>query len=78
MRSPLTGLTATAGSAMPLRTRSDDTRSTSVSRRTSSRKLANGRSSSVPETSSAQKGFSGARTKNVAPHSVSGRVVNTG
>ena len=74
MRSPFTGLTACTPRNTPVFGRSVDCRSMSVSFRTCARYASNSaRWASVH--SSAASGESAATTKNVAPYSVSGRVV---
>src|SRR6059036_2890960 len=74
MRSPLTGLTACRPRKTPVLGRSADCRSMSVSLRTLVRYSASASRCSGAQISSAS-GESAATTKNVAPYSVSGRVV---
>ena len=78
MRSPLTGLITVRPSGTPVLVRSVSARSSLLSdsaRLTYSRTAC---SCSVPAARRSTSGCSGAMTKNVAPNSVSGRVVKTG
>jgi hypothetical protein len=76
IRSSLTGLIASAPIAMPVFARSVDSRSISVAARARSTYASTSfrRSGAVRLATS---GCSGASTKNVAPKTVSGRVVKT-
>ena len=76
IHSPLTGLIASAPRATPVFSRSVDSRSISVALRACSTYLSTSRrrEGGVSEATS---GCSGASTRNVAPKSVSGRVVKT-
>ena len=76
MRSPFTGLIAYLPRKTPVFGRSADCRSMSVSFRTWVRYASSASRCSGVHTSAAS-GESAAMTKNVAPNSVSGRVVNT-
>jgi hypothetical protein len=76
MRSPFTGLIACLPRKTPVFGRSADWRSMSVSLRTPVRYASSASRCSGVHTSAAS-GESAAMTKNVAPYSVSGRVVNT-
>ena len=75
MRSPLTGLTAYRCRNTPDLAREESSRSISETCLTFSRYSANSASAGVPAASSAARSESAATTKNVAPYSVSGRVV---
>ncbi len=65
-------------SGTPVFGRSSAPRSSTEARAASLTYSRTGRSASVPATSRSTSGCSGARTKKVAPNSVSGRVVKTG
>ena len=76
IRSPLTGLIASAPSGTPVFSRSVERRSISVRRRAWATYAST--SARWPGwVSRSTSGCSGARTMNVAPNSVSGRVVKT-
>ena len=78
MRSPFTGLTTSRPSGTPVFWRSSSARSSAVARADSLTYSRTACSCSVPSARRSTIGCSGARTKKVAPKSVSGRVVKTG
>ena len=78
IRSPLTGLMTVRPSGTPVFSRSVSARSSLLSDIARLTYWRTACSCSVPAASRMTSGCSGAMTKNVAPNSVSGRVVNTG